>query len=77
MIILFLFLFFLLIMVYLIHHQFIIIIKEEYYYYINTNMDYIHKVIIIINIVEMVNLDYKVKKVMDYMEKVNKIMVIE
>lgn len=63
-------------MVYLIHHQFIIIIMEAYYY-ININMDYIHKVIIIIiNIMEMVNLDYMVKKVMDYMEKVNKIMVI-
>lgn len=49
---------------------------EVYYYYININMDYIHKVIIIINIMEMVNLDYMVKKVMDYMEKVNKIMVI-
>lgn len=64
-------------MVYLIHHQFIIIIIMEVYYYININMDYIHKVIIIIiNIMEMVNLDYMVKKVMDYMEKVNKIMVI-
>lgn len=65
-------------MVYLIHHQFIIIIiMEAYYYYININMDYIHKVIIIIiNIMEKVNLDYMVKKVMDYMEKVNKIMVI-
>lgn len=49
---------------------------EAYYYYININMDYIHKVITIINIMEMVNLDYMVKKVMDYMEKVNKIMVI-
>lgn len=64
-------------MVYLIHHQFIIIIIMEAYYYININMDYIHKVIIIIiNIMEKVNLDYMVKKVMDYMEKVNKIMVI-